>query len=204
MMAAKPVIGLDLDECLGQFVANLAIFYNRSHGTHLTVDDFTSYSFWEVWGGTREACAKIIDAFFKDPLFVDGVVQGSFEALTTLSEKFDIYIVTSRHACTKAITLKWLDSNFHGLIKEVLIGNLWSQDGHKITKREMCERIGASVLIDDNWNYVHECRNIVKVPILFGIYGWNRRSNPKDYEGMYCCKNWEEVVNVLMSYDFPK
>lgn len=72
------------------------------------------------------------------------------------------------------------------------------------TKKEMCERIGASVLIDDNWNYVHECRNIVKVPILFGIYGWNRRSNPKDYEGMYCCKNWEEVVNVLMSYDFPK
>ena len=61
------------------------------------------------------------------------------------------------------------------------------------TKREMCERIGASVLIDDNWNYVHECRNIVKVPILFGIYGWNRRSNPKDYEGMYCCKNWKQV-----------
>ncbi len=71
------------EQCLGQFVANLAIFYNRSHGTHLTVDDFTSYSFWEVWGGTREAvlfdvssymqCAKIIDAFFKDPLFVDGV-----------------------------------------------------------------------------------------------------------------------------------
>jgi len=26
------------------------------------------------------------------------LVQGSFEALTTLSEKFDIYIVTSRHA----------------------------------------------------------------------------------------------------------
>ena len=26
------------------------------------------------------------------------LVQGSFEALTTLNEKFDIYIVTSRHA----------------------------------------------------------------------------------------------------------
>ena len=75
-------MGID-EQCLGQFVANLAIFYNRSHGTHLTVDDFTSYSFWEVWGGTREAvefdvtlyaqCAKIIDAFFEDPLFTDGV-----------------------------------------------------------------------------------------------------------------------------------
>ena len=24
------------------------------------------------------------------------------------------------------------------------------------TKKEMCEKIGASVLIDDNWNYVNE------------------------------------------------
>ena len=72
------------------------------------------------------------------------------------------------------------------------------------TKKEMCKRIGASVLIDDNWNYVHECRDIVKVPILFGEYGWNRRSDPKDYEGMVRCRNWEEVVNVLMNYDFSK
>lgn len=31
------------------------------------------------------------------------LVQGSFEALTTLNEKFDIYIVTSRHA----VCLEW-------------------------------------------------------------------------------------------------
>ena len=40
----------------------------------------------------------------------------------------------------------------------------------------------------------------MKVPILFGVYGWNRRKDPKDYEGMVCCKNWEEVVNALMNW----
>lgn len=78
------------------------------------------------------------------------------------------------------------------------------------TKKEMCEKIGASVLIDDNWNYVNEvndtqkshgqCKSVVKVPILFGVYGWNQRKDPKDYEGIVCCKNWEEVVSTLMDW----
>lgn len=77
----------------------------------------------------------------------------------------------------------------------------------------MCKNIGASVLIDDNWNYVHEvfciysaaaaqCIGTVEVPILFGVYGWNRREDPKDYEDMICCKTWDEVVDVLMNHSF--
>ena len=70
------------------------------------------------------------------------------------------------------------------------------------TKKEMCKKIGASVLIDDNWVYINECKDILKAPILFGVYGWNRRADPKDYEGMYCCSNWNEVVDVLMDMKF--
>lgn len=33
---------------------NLAKFYNELKGMHYTVDDFHSYSFWKVWGGTAE------------------------------------------------------------------------------------------------------------------------------------------------------
>ncbi|OAO14215.1 hypothetical protein AV274_4138 [Blastocystis sp. ATCC 50177/Nand II] len=201
MQAIKPIIGLDLDECLGQFVFNLALFYNAKHGTHLTVDDFHSYSFWEVWGGTKEEASEVISEFFKSPLFLNGipVVEGAFEALTQLNAKYDIYIVTSRHKCIESITRSWISQHFPGLIKDIFVGNLWNEEGKKITKKEMCEKIGASVLIDDNWNYVNECKSVVKVPILFGVYGWNRRKDPKDYEGMVCCKNWEEVVNALMN-----
>ena len=183
---------------------NLAKFYNELKGTHYTVDDFHSYSFWKVWGGTAEEAAEIMSLFFKSPYFVNGIplVEGSVEALTTLSQKFDIYIVTSRHLCIEDITRKWVRDNFPGLIKEIYIGNLWNKEGRKITKKEMCQQIGASVLIDDNWNYVHECIGTVEVPILFGVYGWNRREDPKDYNAMVCCKNWEEVVNVLMNRNF--
>ena len=38
--------------------------------------------------------------------------------------------------------------------------------------------------------------------ILFGNYGWNRRANPEDYRGMYCCSDWEQVVSLLMDMKF--
>ena len=77
------------------------------------------------------------------------------------------------------------------------------------TKKDMCLQIGASVLIDDNWNYCHEvitrlppnlqCRDTVQTPIMFGVYGWNRRANPEDYKGIHCCPTWNDVVELLMN-----
>ena len=76
------------------------------------------------------------------------------------------------------------------------------------TKKDMCLKIGASVLIDDNWNYCNEvfvyflsnlqCKETVQIPIMFGVYGWNRRANPEDYNGIHCCPTWNDVVNLLM------
>ena len=37
---------------------------------------------------------------------------------------------------------------------------------------------------------------------MFGNYGWNRRANPEDYRGMYCCSDWEQVVALLMDMKF--
>ena len=63
-MSRRPIIGLDLDEveffnylikqCLGEFNKTIAQFYNLLHGTHLTINDFHSFKYWEVWGGTAE------------------------------------------------------------------------------------------------------------------------------------------------------
>ena len=36
---------------------------------------------------------------------------------------------------------------------------------------------------------------------MFGIYGWNRRKDPADYDGLYCCPTWKEVVPLLMNSD---
>ncbi|CAN0358697.1 unnamed protein product, partial [Discosporangium mesarthrocarpum] len=50
----RRVVAIDLDEVLGLFVSQLVLFHNTTFGTSLTVEDFTSYEFHEVWGGGKE------------------------------------------------------------------------------------------------------------------------------------------------------
>ena len=53
-------IGLDLDEVLSRFVLGLVEYYNSTYKTSLKLEDFHSYKFWEVWGGTKEDTIKKI------------------------------------------------------------------------------------------------------------------------------------------------
>lgn len=101
--------------------------------------------------------------------------------MKVLSEKYDIYIVTSRHLveCSYWVTISALKILLvSGLIhistdlskiftlaifgiameEKCMIMNLLQSR----TKKDMCLKIGASVLIDDNWNYCHE--------VAFSIY----------------------------------
>ena len=39
---------------MGMFNATILRFYNSLKNTHLTMDDFKSYKYWEVWGGTYQ------------------------------------------------------------------------------------------------------------------------------------------------------
>jgi hypothetical protein len=40
-------------QVLGHFVPQLALFHNEKYGTSLTLQDFHSYNFCDVWGGVR-------------------------------------------------------------------------------------------------------------------------------------------------------
>ena len=48
------VLSDGLETRLGAFNATVARFYNQTHGTSLTIKDFHSFKYWEVWGGTPE------------------------------------------------------------------------------------------------------------------------------------------------------
>ena len=55
-------IGVDLDEVLGDFLSSLIQYHNTNYNSVLSREDFHSYKFWEVWGGTKEeAIQKLND-----------------------------------------------------------------------------------------------------------------------------------------------
>ncbi len=67
---SKPVVAVDIDEVLAQFIPSLATFHNEVYGgTALTSESFVSYEFHHVWGGTKEECSHKVSVYCAISLF---------------------------------------------------------------------------------------------------------------------------------------
>jgi hypothetical protein len=53
-------IGFDYDDVLVEYIPAVIKFHNNTYKTALKIDDFHSYKFWEVWGGTRQQAIEKI------------------------------------------------------------------------------------------------------------------------------------------------
>ncbi|CAN0264382.1 unnamed protein product, partial [Ectocarpus sp. 12 AP-2014] len=165
----KPVVAVDLDEVLGEFVLQLCAFHNDQHGTSLTPASFNSYYFHEVWGGTRaEADAKMVE-FFKTPYFLDGIppLAGATEVLRKHSRSLTFYVVTSRQDSLQAHTKRWIDAHYPGIFAGLRFGNHFSTEGAVRSKPDLCRMIGAEMIIDDNTKYATECASAGIRTLLF-------------------------------------
>ncbi|CAN0138753.1 unnamed protein product, partial [Ectocarpus fasciculatus] len=165
----KPVIAVDLDEVLGQFVLQLCAFHNDKHGTSLTPESFNSYYFHEVWGGTRaEADAKMVE-FFQTPYFLGGIppLAGAAEVLRKHSRSLTFYLVTSRQDSLQAHTREWIDAHYPGMFAGLRFGNHFSTEGAVRSKPDLCRMIGAEMMIDDNIKYAAECASAGIRTLLF-------------------------------------
>eukprot|EP00043_Microstomoeca_roanoka_P017850 m.187622 g.187622 ORF g.187622 m.187622 type:complete len:222 (+) comp16714_c6_seq4:50-715(+) len=195
----RPVIAVDLDEVLGYFVEALCEFHNQVYNTSYTPESFFSYTFQDVWGGSKEESQRKVNEFLESSFFQRGLrlVPGAKEALAKLAEKFDLCIVTSRQHSIATETHQWVESHFPNTFKSILFGNHWGEHGERKTKPEMCMAINASVLIDDALHYAKECAGHMKQVLLFGEYAWNKADDQELSEGITRVRDWTEAVQEL-------
>ena len=112
--------GIDLDEVVADTIMALVNFHNERYGTNFNKNDFHSYYFWEITGGTREEAVTLVDEFHDSELF-DSVppMKESMNALRELSKLHELIFITSRPLSYKEKTLKWLKKNFKDNPQEV-------------------------------------------------------------------------------------
>jgi 5'(3')-deoxyribonucleotidase len=75
--------------------------------------------------------------------------------------------------------------------------NIDFDSSHKKTKDEICVRLGADYLIDDQPKHVLSAYKAGVGAILFGDYGWNRNVLVDD--GVKRARNWDEVYRIVMA-----
>lgn len=145
-----------------------------------------------------QATEKVHD-FFKTPYFKNQpVIPGAQEALPKLRGLgFELVVVTSRQFKIAQDTRMWLEHNFpKGTFKDVAFGNHWGLEGHKVTKKELCQKLGASLLIDDSLSYIQEVSQCGIKGLLFdldGKYPWNKTSELP--VGVTRVHSWDQVVD---------
>jgi 5' nucleotidase, deoxy (Pyrimidine), cytosolic type C protein (NT5C) len=165
-LTTRPIVAFDLDEVLGEFVAPLCHFHNETYGTILTIDDFRSYEFHLVWGGTVEESTTKVQAFFRSPWFQERIepLAGAMEVLKELKAYFDLVVVTSRQHSISEATKVWVAKHYPGIFDTdigqpaggpaILFGNSYGVTGVKKSKSELCRSLGrCCALVDDQEKY---------------------------------------------------
>ncbi|KAF9301434.1 hypothetical protein BGZ74_006730 [Mortierella antarctica] len=202
--APRKVIAVDLDEVLAKTTLAIADFHNDTYGTALTMDDFISYDYTKIWGGTREESIAKWRLFFDSPYFLKvEPVEGSLETLKLLkSRRFSLVIVTARQQFVADLTKKFVDRHYPGIFESIYFANHFLTEEEKLTfiskpKSVICRDVHAQLLIDDSLENATEVAN-AGIPVLLfdlnGSYKWNKLEHGQNLpDKVTRVKSWKEI-----------
>lgn len=184
-------IGIDIDDCLGDFLTSFCEFHNETYSTGLKPEDFISYNFALIIG---EDSKERVAQFYKSTHFHNiQPWEDSQEAVKKLAEKHELYIITSRFGAFD-ITLDWLNKYFPNTFSKNNVH--FTANGYEgtsgRTKKEFCEKLGLDYLIEDSLEYVEQCCKITKCILLDRKH--NRIRDLKEVTRVY---SWSEVPKIV-------
>ena len=191
-------IGIDLDEVLFDTIAAMIIFHNKIYKTNLRKEDFRSYHFKDVWGGTQTEAVEKVSKFYPTNYFKNlQPILGAIEGIKKLVKLGELHIVTSRpEKLTLSQTMKSLNVHFSHQFTSVHFTNYYTEYGELKAKADVCLEQGITILVDDSLNYAQECAEKgIKVLLLDKPY--NQSSNlPKNVTRVF---SWKEIVQIITS-----
>lgn len=197
----KKVIAVDIDDVLADSTDLIRVFANRATGLQLEPHHYAVpgpyWSYYEhvlAMNGVadEELRKKILEEWISNHDETKPM-QGAVEALTVLSQKYTIVLITARDPKIRSDTEDWLKKHFAGLYDDLhVIGNFKVVDKPK-SKGQVCLEVGASWLIDDNPEH---CKSAIEHgldTLLFGDYGWHFDAP----EHLTKCKDWASVLEYF-------
>lgn len=116
-------------------------------------------------------------------------LEGAVRCLEALSEIAALHVVTARaRDLHEEATEEWLGRHFPEKIASVHY-TYAQAGGAKQTKRSICERIGAAMLVDDYYEDLLHLRDSKVAPLLYGALPWSSRES-----ALPRAENWDAAV----------
>ena len=151
-------ISLDLDDVLAEFQRGWLKYNNENYGTSLVYEDFVVFDYSKVMGIGKDEWFRRIFEFYKSDSFPKlEVVAGAREALNTLAEHNELFVLTSRPQEIKKLTETWLGQHFDDVFKEIIFTSQVSLDGFNTTlsKADVCKNYSIDLHVEDAPMYVY-------------------------------------------------
>lgn len=200
----KPIIAIDIDEVLSPLHRPFLIHHNQVYGTDFVYPDLEGRYYLEQFtSDAPEVTESKIREFVDHPSFETVIVPlpGAIEAIKHLKKSFDLVIVTSRQPFYRKVTERFLKRYFPRQFNDVhfiphFAGAALNPAAAKLT---ICEKVGASYLIDDNASTAMHAAEKGIGALLFGDYHWNQTDGLP--EGVTRCKDWPAVLEYFDGRD---
>ena len=193
----KPVLVVDIDDVLAEFVNSLNKFHNDFFDTDFKLQDYIHYDLENIWGGTKQDSLNKLFSFYDSKNFDDlNPVKDAFNALKELFKKFKIIAITGRPYKIKEKTENFIKKNFGNLIDEILFTNHILKQTVNMDKSSVCLSKGVRFIVEDHLGISNKCAE-KGIKVFLINKSWNQ--GPLINENVQRVKDWNEILELLNS-----
>ena len=186
------VIAVDCDDVLVRTTPYFVHAYTQTYGGAVTLDRAHDADYG-MWGTDKLTLEKrLAELMETDEYKSISPTAEEVEVLSEMSRHHELHVITARRPHERELTQHMLDTYLPGVFTSLeLVGFTGS-------KGEVCQRIGADVLIDDNLRHLEDAVR-EGLPqsgaLLFGDYPWTAYESIP--EGLTRCLNWADVAKEI-------
>ncbi len=190
------VVGLDLDDVLMDFNTGLCVFHNARYGTSFTREDIISYHLEEIWGCEQEEAIRRVSEFYcSSEHDATQPVPGAVEIVQELLDDRSVFIITSRPESVSEQTYAWIKKHFPSLAESVYFTSHFFHKESRVTKGEVCRKLGVEVFVDDAPFHAEDVALVVSQVFLFDT-PWNR-NHELFLPNIQRVHSWNEIYALL-------
>lgn len=188
-------IAVDLDEVLAQFINAYLEWHNKKYGTAVKRDDCHDYRLWYSLASSRKENEERITEFFNTRHYQSiKPVEGATEAILSIAEQHELFVVTSRPEQRRKQTKFWINKHFPDAFSDIYFTDYYTRLNNKRTKSQVCKMLKAHILIEDNIEFAKECSPLLKKALLLDA-PWNR--NIEHDNNIIRVHSWREVIKII-------
>lgn len=186
------IIAVDCDDVLVASTELIVTQYNKQYGTAISLDSAHDHGV-ELWNADDKK--TVIDRITAIQIAHKPTpLKAAVDILRSLARQHELHMITARPIEAELVTLELIKDEFDGVFTSI------EHVGHEGSKGEVCGRIQADVLIDDNLRHLEDALGYgVSKVLWFGDYPWQKQDLPA---GVERCRDWVQVGEFFERTEF--